>query len=96
MYLSGFVSLSLSRGGYTFQKVKVDPIIEQISICLNTWVYSMKYAPQPAKSNIGQPLLNPNKLYRPTIGMWGVYPEAMACNVSGLCSDIHLGERILI
>ena len=29
------------------------------------------------------------------IGMLGVYPEAMTCNVGVLCSDINLGERIL-
>ena len=32
---------------------------------------------------------------RPNIGLWGVYPEAMACNVGGLYSDFNLGERIL-
>jgi hypothetical protein len=32
------------------------------------------------------------KLRRLNIGMWGVYPEAMICNVGVLCSDINLGE----
>ena len=32
---------------------------------------------------------------RPNIGIWVVYPEAMACNVGGLYSDFYLGERIL-
>ena len=32
---------------------------------------------------------------QPNIGMWGVYPEAMACNVGGMCSDLNLIERIL-
>ena len=27
--------------------------------------------------------------------MWGVYLEAMAGNVGGLCLDFNLGERIL-
>ena len=31
---------------------------------------------------------------RPNIGMWGVYLEATACKVGGLCSDFILGERI--
>ena len=39
-------------------------------------------------------LLKPKHLCRPNIGMWGVYPEAMACNVGGLCSDFILGECI--
>ena len=34
-------------------------------------------------------------LCRSNIGMWIVYPEAMAGNVGVLCSDISLGERIL-
>ena len=31
---------------------------------------------------------------RPNIGMWGVYPEAMAWNVGAVHSEINLGERI--
>ena len=30
----------------------------------------------------------------PNIGMWGVYPEAMAWNVGAVLSEINLGERI--
>ena len=55
----------------------------------------MKKPPQRAKSNIGQPPQKLKNLCRPKIGMWGVYPEAMACNVGVLCLDINLGERIL-
>ena len=40
-------------------------------------------------------LIKLKKIFCPNIGMWGVYPEAMACNVGGLCSDFNLGERIL-
>ena len=54
-----------------------------------------KNAPQPAKSNIGQPPSKVKKLCRLNIGMWGVYPEVMTFNVGVLCSDINLGERIL-
>ena len=38
-------------------------------------------------------LLKSKKLHR--LNMWGVYPEAMTCDVGVLCSDINLGERIL-
>ena len=51
-------------------------------------------APQPAKSNTGPTHLKVKFSWRPNISMWGVYPEAMACNVGGLCSDFNLGERI--
>ena len=55
----------------------------------------LKNAPQQAKQNIGQPpSKNQKKLCFPNIGICGVYPEAMACNVGGLCSDFNLGERI--
>ena len=54
-----------------------------------------KNAPQPAKWNIGTHPLNVKISWHPNIVMWGVYPEAMACNVGGLCSDFNLGERIL-
>ena len=40
-------------------------------------------------------LLKSKKFCRLNIGMWGVYPEAMTCNVGVLCSDINLGGRIL-
>ena len=35
------------------------------------------------------------KFCRPKIGMWGVYPEAMVCNVDGLYSDFNRGEQFL-
>ena len=36
----------------------------------------------------------PPKFCRLKIGMWGVYPEAIPCNVDGLCSDFDFCERI--
>ena len=72
--------------------------------------YGMAYKKQVCLKTLGQfgekpplnqqnqtlvsPLLKLKNVCRPNIGMWGVYPEAMACNV-GVCSDINLGERIL-
>ena len=41
-------------------------------------------------------LLKLKNSWGPKIDMWGVYPEAVACNVGVLCSDFHLGERVLI
>ena len=38
-------------------------------------------------------LLNSKKLCGPNIGMLDVYPEAMACNVGRLCSDLKGGQK---
>ena len=53
-----------------------------------------KMAPQPAKSNIGQLPSKIEKCKSSNHRHGGVYPEAMACNVGGLCSDFNLAERI--
>ena len=66
-----------------------------INICAQILGYLWwKNTPQPAKLNIGQPPSKIEKLCRPNIGIWGVYPEAMACNVGRLCWDFNLGECI--
>ena len=98
--------LFINRGWYTFSKVKEVPIIEQIimvwqirsKFAKKSWANSVKKRPSTGKikywSLVSHPLKSKN-LCCPNIGMWGVYPEAMACNVGVLCSDINLGERIL-
>ena len=94
---------STSRGWYTFTKVKEVPIIEQINM---VWHIRSKFAKKLGqfgeKTSLNRQnqilvshLFKSKNLCRPNIGMWGVYPVAMACNVGVLCSDINLGERIL-
>ena len=66
------------------------------NICPNTWVSSMKKRPLTGQVKYWSATFqSQKKLCRLNIGMWGVYLEAMTCNVGVLWSDINLGEHFL-
>ena len=82
-------TLMVGGGGIQYESF----VLEQIPI--GGYIISI-FAPLNQQSKIlVSHLLKSKKLCPPNIGMWGVYPEAMGCNVGVLCSDINLVEHIL-